>query len=103
MYVLIQTIVLFKLDQLVQLLLVSLPLHLRLKPLTALGIFALIGVLGHVGILLRPVLLRMLRFLVPLELKWGRAAPPNVLVKTDHTLILVLPSMTLPDVSLQRI
>ena len=82
-----------------QLLLVTLHLHLRLKPFKALGIFALKGVLGHVSLLLRLVLLRMSRLLVRLELIRVHAAPPNVLIETYHALVPVLSSMTLPDVS----
>ena len=84
-----------------QLLLVSLPLHLRLKPLTALGIFAHEGMLGHVSLLLRLVHLRMSRLLVLLKLIRVHAAPPNVLVETYHALVPVLPRMTLPYVVVQ--
>ena len=85
-----------KLDRLlVQLFLVALPLLLSLKPLTALGVFALVGVLGDVGFLLRLVLLRVSRLLMILEFRWGHAAPPDVLVQTYHALVPVLPSMTL--------
>ena len=83
------------------LLLVSLNLHLRLEPLTTLGMFALEGMLGHVGLLLHLILLWMLRLLVHLEFTWGHAAPPDILVQTDHAFILVFPCMTLLDVSLQ--
>ena len=87
-----------KFDQLsVQLLLVTLQLHLRLKPFKAFGIFAHEGMLGHVSLLLRLVLLRMSRLLVLLELIRVHAAPPDVLVETRHALILVLSSMTLLD------
>ena len=91
-----------KFDQLsVQLLLVTLQLHLRLKPFTALGRFAHEGMLGHVGILLHLVHLRMSRLLVLLKLTRVHAAPPNVLVETYHALIPMLSCMTLPYVFLQ--
>jgi len=82
-------------------LLVPIPLQLGLKALPALGVLALEGVLGKEGGLLRCVLLRVSRLLVPLKLIRLHAAPPHVLVETNLTLVLVFPSVTLPDVILQ--
>jgi len=84
-----------------QLRLMPSPLHFGLEALPALGELALEGVLGKEGGLLRCVLLRVSRLLVPLKLIRLHAAPPHVLVETNLTLVLVFPSVTLPDVILQ--
>ena len=82
-------------------LLVPIPLQLGLEALPALGVLTLERVLGKEGGLLRCVLLRVSRLLVPLKLIRLHAAPPHVLVETNLTLVLVFPSVTLPDVILQ--
>jgi len=84
-----------------ELLLVPIPLQLGLEALPALGVLALEGVLGKEGLLLRRVLLRVSRLLVPLKLIRRHAAPPHILVQANLTLVFVLPSVTLPDVILQ--
>ena len=82
-----------------QFLLVTRPLHLSLKPLQALCVFAHKGVFGKEGVLLGGVLLRMTRLLVTLKLSRAHAAPPHILVKTNLTFVSVLPCVTLRDVS----
>jgi len=84
-----------------ELLLVPIPLQLGLEALTALRVLALEGVLGKEGGLLRCVLLRVSRHLVPLKLIRCHAAPPHILVETNLTLVQVFPSVTLLDVNLQ--
>ena len=84
-----------------ELLLVPILLQLGLEALLALRVLALEGVFGKEGGLLSCVLLRVPRLLVTLKLAWHHAAPPHVLVKTNLTLVFVLPSVTLPDVILQ--
>ena len=76
-------------------------LHLRLEPLSALCVFALKRVFGKEGLLLGGVLLRMSRHLVGLKLTGAHAAPPNIFVETNLTLVFVLPCVTLLDVSPQ--
>ena len=53
---------------------------------------------GKVGLLLGGVLLRVSRLHVNLKLIWRHAAPPNIFVETNLTLVFVLPCVTLLDV-----
>ena len=76
-------------------------LHLRLEPLSALCVFALKGMFGKEALLLSGVLPRVSRLHVCLQHIRHHAAPPNIFVETNLTLVFVLPCVTLLDVSPQ--
>ena len=87
-------------EYLVQLFLVTEPLHLSLETLPALGELALVGMLGYEVRLLLLVFHRVLALLVFLQVPVAHTAPPHVPVQTDLTLEVEVLQVDVLDVSL---